>query len=105
MIGEKKSTDSLSKTITTASWILAVAITLGAWQIKPFNGRYTFTPNHGNWVIIGDSRTARSWLCAPREVYEDYLREKQKSYSQLPQDFNGCAEIMVPKTGFVRSKK
>lgn len=91
----KMSTDSqvISKAITSAALILAVAVIFSANLMKPKSGRYTFTGDLENWVIVGDTRTGRSWRCLSTSVFD----ESVDAGAEIPKGFDsGCFAISVP---------
>ena len=59
------------------------------------SGRYTFASSpKENWVIVGDTATGKSWECASRDLYAEYL--SNKDYQKESPNFNGCHAMMSP---------
>ncbi|MDO9281454.1 MAG: hypothetical protein Q7T88_03625 [Methylotenera sp.] len=86
--------EKLSSAIKWAAVILAVAIVFSASAFKRGEGRYSFTPQKDNWVLVGDTKSGRSWSCVTKFMFED---ENNKSYfSELPLSFEGCLAISIP---------
>lgn len=91
---EQPTVEKLSAAIKWASVVLAIAIVFSASAFKPKEGRYTFTPQKENWILVGDTKTGRSWSCVTKAMYED---ENNKSYfSDFPKSFEGCLAISIP---------
>jgi hypothetical protein len=86
--------EHITKTIIKAALILAGAIIFTAWLLKPRVGRYTFTPDKQNWVLVGDTKTGKSWSCVAKVLYknEDWFRDSELT----PENFDGCLEMSVP---------
>jgi hypothetical protein len=89
---EKSTVDKLSSTILWAAGILAVSFIFSQSNTSPKVGRYTFTPERENWVLIGDTRTGRSWSCVAKALYEEGVRDN----ADFPKGFVGCHEMSVP---------
>lgn len=89
---EKSTVDKLSSTILWAAGILAVSFIFSQSNTSPKVGRYTFTPERQNWVLVGDTRTGRSWSCITEALYREGLRDN----TDMPLDFEGCYEMSVP---------
>lgn len=89
---EKSTVDKLSSTILWAAGILAVSFIFSASTTSSKVGRYTFTPERQNWVLIGDTRTGRAWSCVAKALYEEGLRDR----ADFPAGFEGCHEMSVP---------
>jgi hypothetical protein len=84
---------NFSTSVIWAALIIAAAIVFSASTMSPKVGRYTITPERQNWVIVGDTKTGRSWSCVTTALY------KSDSWSQdsdFPKDFEGCLEMSVP---------
>ena len=87
---------SFSTSVVWASLILAGSIIFAASTVKPKVGRYTFSPEKENWVLVGDTKTGRSWSCVNKVLFED--ENNQSYFSDFPKDFEGCLEMSVPTT-------
>lgn len=86
--------EKLSSAIKWAAVVLAIAMVFVASAFKPKEGRYTFTPQKDNWVLVGDTKTGRSWSCVTKAMFEN---ETNKSYfSDFPEGFEGCLAISIP---------
>ncbi len=91
---EQSAVDKLSAAIKWAAVVLAAAMILSVTIFKPKVGRYTFTPQKDNWILVGDAYTGRSWSCVTKTMLED---ENNRSYfSDFPKSFEGCLAISIP---------
>lgn len=89
---EKTTIEKLSSTILWAAGILAVAFIYSSSTISSKVGRYTFTPERENWVLVGDTRTGRSWSCVTQALYKEGL----SGNTEMPLGFEGCHEMSIP---------
>lgn len=85
---------ALGLILGTTGVVLIMPLLSDHWE----NGRYSFTPITGSTeVLIGDSRTGKSWRCDVRFFYED---SKASGFLgvEMPKNYNGCYEIVNPIT-------
>lgn len=87
---------SFSTSVVWAALIMGGAILYSASIIKPKEGRYTFIHQKEYWVLVGDTKTGRSWSCVNKDLFKD--ENNQSYFSDFPQSFEGCLEMSVPTT-------
>lgn len=94
---EQSLVEKLTKAITWAAVILAVAIVYSALVTRPKVGRYTFLNDRQNWVLVGDTITGKSWSCLNKKIYDENFDEIIRGESSdFPKGFEGCFEMSVP---------
>lgn len=86
---------SFSTSVVWAALIMGGAILYSASIIKPKEGRYTFIHQKEYWVLVGDTKTGRSWSCVTKALFES---DSWSQDSDFPKDFEGCLEMSVPYT-------
>ena len=84
---------TFSTSVVWAALIISGALVFSASTISPKVGRYTVTPERQNWVIVGDTKTGRSWSCVTKALYES---DSWRPDADFPKDFEGCLEMSVP---------
>jgi hypothetical protein len=90
---EKSTIDKLSSHILWSASILSASIIYSSFNISSEVGRYTLTPERQDWVLIGDTRTGRSWSCMNEVLYKEGLKDG----TEMPEGFDGCYEMSTPE--------
>lgn len=89
---DKTTIEKLSSTILWAAGILAASLVFSASTTSSKVGRYTFMPEREHWVLVGDTKTGRSWSCTAKAVYEEGVKDN----ADFAPGFDGCHEMSVP---------